>query len=1746
MNAVREAQIGYGSDSTSKGAEAAENMSITMAKMRQDMQQTAEAVGSMFGPPVEKTLNVIEKLASGFQTLMSGPLGKFFSLLTGSVGVITAVAGAMLLLAAATIKVAAAAAVWRSSPVYGLREGLKGGAAMTPEIINGRATGQFIAAGGGGAYLGAQGAQIAEKGSWGSRFFYNRGQAAGASMRTAGQWIGGMPWMTSGPGGEASQASRFGGRAIQFGSSMWRQQFEALRYPGVTDEGRTKFLQRYFGGRGPEVQQAMTETNAARATLASKQISHFAYAGAQKMGDTSPETAAHVKSLEADIAALQAHVKTLVANEAALVSSAAKEKADSELESTETKKVVGTMEALREESVLLAKNFAAASLAAGRFALQTTVKAGAGLIGALGGGVSATIMGAMMLPMLIPLVKGLGNKIFGDESKNVQNYSGFGATYQQTAGVTPNTSSAAIVAEARGAPQTRAQALAMNPLTVAAATAPEYKLNEPSLKDMDSDQALALTSTRWDSIKHKPEAIGQVRDDFINRYGPDQAAIMMSQLQMGTVTSTNLGGYYANIRAGKDTGKNIGMVGDIATSRIRQAMLKGGATGAYREQARGVAGMATQVALAPTGIDKDLLNELNKTYGVDLGQGLADIHQRSYYETGNVTEAGVKAMEAKGLETSESFAGKSEAEKLRYLIENSSDEEAAGLRGKFNVPAGLTGDDLTRRLQKTLDTKGEGLYKTSGTLQRRVREQGPAGQMFEDSKAVRSALGSEAQNVGQNVKAINEMLNTMRLAGMSAPEITKAMGKVQSTFGDPSDPNYILAGMISGQAQQDLALKMPTMTRAQGFQAQVQQFQAIESIKPVTDEQYQAQQDAKNNMAQQLTDQENYFKQMLLMQHQYEIQRKRAQDDYHQQRMWQEQAYQLQRSRAEASFNRQRAYAVQDYNRGVRRANFEFNLQRSRAEADFNHQVMQQAKQMATSVYDVYSRVQEQRTSSASWLIANATDQLKRMQEQEANLKKLREEGLSNQAIQTLKLTDPAQAQEAARLVAEMTPQLVARFNKVAGTERVKAAKALVTDPSSLDWEETRRNFRLNEKRSQDDHERQMKIGHDDFFRGLERQQKEFNIQMAQADHDQGVAMDHMQITYNTSMQRAAEDIADAGLEISGNLTDILDKSISTLTGHAKQQAIEVKKSLTTLRSDTNPIAVAHMQELASIYGFEYKIPKGLGRYLALQGNPQGAPGTRGGGHGGLQDDPHGATPRAEGGIIPGWTPGRDTVHAELSGGEAIMRPEWARAVGKETIDQMNHKARHGGYFLGGVLPLTNATSVKQHTTGYSFATWAGDLNYPGRTDYGAPIHAWKAGIARPFDYHADTSYGRGQVIEQANQSELYAHMSKVKTNLAGKQVQAGEVIGYVGDYGNTGNPPTSHLHFEIRGGKINLGDTAAAGTSSGGRKPQVKFWDVFQPIYNKAEHSAWHMTGAHPLNPGDISKVLNRFGRKAWKQLDKKYGVAEAEVGTPLGDATHNLDPHTKYGANAHGVWTALLGAGFSKIQAAGIMGNMMSENSTFDPLLIQGGGRSTSPGASGNGGYGLVQWTPGSKLTPYLHGHAPSVTTEINALRQQLAGRGTSPEGAAGMALANARSVEEAARAFEMKYERHKPPPQPIRVTQAEDVYDKYAAQGAIVKGAQRLVVGERGPEAVIPLNAHGADFMSQLMGADSRRIGLHSTPMGGGVYVYNTKVDHSTNFSGPITVSANNPHELLNQLKSRQRVMALSRPSLTGSAA
>lgn len=83
----------------------------------------------------------------------------------------------------------------------------------------------------------------------------------------------------------------------------------------------------------------------------------------------------------------------------------------------------------------------------------------------------------------------------------------------------------------------------------------------------------------------------------------------------------------------------------------------------------------------------------------------------------------------------------------------------------------------------------------------------------------------------------------------------------------------------------------------------------------------------------------------------------------------------------------------------------------------------------------------------------------------------------------------------------------------------------------------------------------------------------------------------------------------------------------------------------------------------------------------------------------------------ATGGVMPGYTPGRDVHHftsptggkLHLSGGEAIMRPEWTRAVGgPSAVHAMNAQAKAGNFSFhnGGVTP-ENFDPDKKHKRDY-------------------------------------------------------------------------------------------------------------------------------------------------------------------------------------------------------------------------------------------------------------------------------------------------------------------------------------------------------------------------------------------------------------------------------------------------------------
>lgn len=152
------------------------------------------------------------------------------------------------------------------------------------------------------------------------------------------------------------------------------------------------------------------------------------------------------------------------------------------------------------------------------------------------------------------------------------------------------------------------------------------------------------------------------------------------------------------------------------------------------------------------------------------------------------------------------------------------------------------------------------------------------------------------------------------------------------------------------------------------------------------------------------------------------------------------------------------------------------------------------------------------------------------------------------------------------------------------------------------------------------------------------------------------------------------------GVAISAALTDSVPQ---TLTDFAAQLGTDA----TTLETVGNTLGMSFMNGFSSVIASANPLNTFLYGSSGLPTVP---------GHGAWQvpgsswsGGMGGGTPTlsfASGGILPGYSPGRDIYSFQgalgtlnLSGGEAIMRPEFARAMGAGWINRMNQLASSGG-----------------------------------------------------------------------------------------------------------------------------------------------------------------------------------------------------------------------------------------------------------------------------------------------------------------------------------------------------------------------------------------------------------------------------------------------------------------------------------
>ena len=194
----------------------------------------------------------------------------------------------------------------------------------------------------------------------------------------------------------------------------------------------------------------------------------------------------------------------------------------------------------------------------------------------------------------------------------------------------------------------------------------------------------------------------------------------------------------------------------------------------------------------------------------------------------------------------------------------------------------------------------------------------------------------------------------------------------------------------------------------------------------------------------------------------------------------------------------------------------------------------------------------------------------------------------------------------------------------------------------------------------------------------------------------------------------------------------------------------------------------------------------------------------------------------ATGGIIPGYTPGRDGHMINVGGGEAILRPEVTRGLGAGIINAWNKAAQRGGVQAvrnaigGGVQAFAKGGIVWPTTTRALSGNYPGHTGVDIRAGMGSPVfaaHAGKVTATPRWNY----SYGNHVRIRGTDGVQtIYGHLSKILTAV-GRQVKAGSRIG---NSGSTGNSTGPHLHFEVRPGGTRaaaLRYLSGAGTVKGG-----------------------------------------------------------------------------------------------------------------------------------------------------------------------------------------------------------------------------------------------------------------------------------------------------------------------------------------
>ena len=411
-------------------------------------------------------------------------------------------------------------------------------------------------------------------------------------------------------------------------------------------------------------------------------------------------------------------------------------------------------------------------------------------------------------------------------------------------------------------------------------------------------------------------------------------------------------------------------------------------------------------------------------------------------------------------------------------------------------------------------------------------------------------------------------------------------------------------------------------------------------------------------------------------------------------------------ARNEHDFQVTKHNQLRDYNIGVANMELQYNTTRNRALRDFNIQQKRAIEDAAKTMLDPYDRIQTKATWDVQNLMVNMKQQNEAMEKQKSQLDELRKLGVSKQVIDQLQLGKTENAQQVNNLAMDLNknPNAVKDLNAV-GVQRGKDAGALYNDTSNTEHERAKEDLKKNLGDMAVDIKTSLKQSKVAFTNAQNDQEKAFQLSLARtvADYaknlkwtreatainlsymalDNKKASDRAALALAVSLKNMNTDITDADSSILGNLTELHDAAVKTMTGHFGSYKGIMSRDLSDLIDTMNKKAPEAAAALAK-FGLTPAEIANTTKAAAAQTTATQAGAQRKG--------------RASGGPIDGFSPHSraDNIEINATAGEFMQPVDAVAHYGTDVMEKIRTKkipksaltdySEPAGYAAGGMV----------------------------------------------------------------------------------------------------------------------------------------------------------------------------------------------------------------------------------------------------------------------------------------------------------------------------------------------------------------------------------------------------------------------------------------------------------------------------